>query len=87
MNFIAMIKRSALLVDHARGGRNAKLGVGKVKNSLAIRNHLAACPADRVNSSWHAKEQANQVRIMDVQVQHRSADLCRVVEVGQPSWV
>ena len=87
VHFEAVRERPPLLVDDAAGRRNDERLVGELKLAHAVFDRLAAHTPLARHRRGHSEKQADEMSIVDSQIDERAADLRRVVKVLDPERI
>ena len=83
----AVREGAALLVQDAAGRRDHKRRIGKPELARALLNHFAPHPTLTGDGRRHAEQEANEMRIVNMQIDERPADGARVVEILDPERI
>src|SRR4029450_12109128 len=78
---------SALMIDDAAGGRDDERAIGELELADAILDDVAPHAALARYGGWHAEEKTNEVGVVHVQIDKRSADLFGIIEVFEPERI
>ena len=87
MDFETVRERPALLVDRTARGRDGELPIGEPKLRVPELGQIAAHTATRNHFLRHAEYEADEVSIVDVQVEHRAADKIGRPKIPHPSRI
>ena len=86
MNFESMVKRSSLLIDRATGGCDGQI-LFEAKLRGPAFGQLASHASGRGDRLGHAEEQADEMGIVDMQIQHRASNGIGFPVMSEPGRV
>src|SRR5436190_17366766 len=87
MDFKAVREGTALLVDDTARRADGEGPIGKLKLRVAVFDHFPPHSPLAGDSRRHAEQEADEVGVVNVQVDKRPADLPRIVEVLEPKRI
>src|SRR5690349_17609172 len=87
MDFEAVREGATLLVDDAASGGDDERRIGELKLADAVFNHVAAHATLAGDRCRHAEQQADEVRVVNVEIDERAADFFRIPKVLEPERV
>ena len=87
VDFEAVGEGAALLVDDAAGGGDDERRIGELELADAVFDDVATHSALAGDGRGHAEEQADEMRVVNVQIDERSADFFRIPKVFEPQRI